>query len=295
MPSNMDVHKYILGNHNRLKKENRMKLFFIITVVLIVIILLGWLGLNIKPVPFSPHPEKTPALKTIPLPQELPAPVERFYKTVYGDQIPVIETVVIKGRANINPFGVKMPARFLFVHNVGRDYRHYIEATWFGMPFMKVNERYVDGKSLFHLPVGEPIDNDPSTNQAANLAVWAEAAWFPSIWITDPRVRWEPVDENTALLYVPFEDMEENFVMRFNSETGLLDSMEAMRYRDSGPQAKKILWITRNIPSNKIEGTQLDTVGTATWLDQGIPWATFTVEEVNYNVDVSKYIRQKGR
>jgi hypothetical protein len=271
-----------------------MKPVIVIIYILVALALIVWAGLQVKPKPFSPYPEKTPALRTIPLPAGLPAPVERFYKTVYGDEVPVIETVVIKGRAVIAPFGVKMPARFLFVHNAGRDYRHYIEATWFGIPIMKVNERYLDGKSLFELPVGAPIENDPSTNQAANLAVWAEATWFPSIWVTDPRVRWEAVDENTALLYVPFEDREENFVMRFNPETGMLDSMEAMRFRDSGPQAKKILWITRNVEGKKIEGTQLNAVGTATWLDQGKPWATFALEEVNYNVDVSEYIRRKG-
>jgi hypothetical protein len=278
-----------------------VKTLLIIFIILAGLFFLGWLGLQIKPRPFSLYPEKTPPLKTIPLPAGFPAPVERFYKAVYGDEIPVIESAVIKGRAVIAPFGVRLPARFIFIHNAGRNYRHYIEATWFGMPIMKVNEGYVDRKSFFEGPVGDPILDDPSTNQAANLAVWAEAAWFPSIWITDTRVRWAPVDENTALMYIPFEDKrsspvdkEENFVMRFNPETGLLDSMEAMRYRDSGPQAKKILWITRNVPSQKIEGTQLDTVGTATWLDQGIPWATFTLEEVNYNVDVSKYIRQKG-
>lgn len=271
-----------------------MKPILIIIAILLGLSLIGWLGLQIKPRPFSPHPEKSPTLKTVPIPAGLPAPVERFYKTVYGDQIPVIETVVIKGRAVIAPFGINFPARFLFVHNAGKDYRHYIEATWFGMPLMKVNERFLDGKSLFELPVGAPIVDDPSTNQAANLAVWAEATWFPSIWVTDPRVRWEAVDEKTSLLYVPFEDKEENFVMRFNPETGLLDSMETMRFRDPGTQAKKILWITRNVEGRKIEGTKLDAVGTATWLDQGKPWATFALEEVNYNVDVSEYIRQKG-
>jgi hypothetical protein len=270
-----------------------MKTLLIIIGVLAALLFFGWLGLQIKPIPFLPYPQKTPELKTIPLPSGLPAPVERFYKTVYGDEIPVIEKVVVKGRATISPFGVKLPARFIFVHNAGKDYRHYIEATWFGLPILKVNEGYLDGKSFFESPMGNIYD-DASTNQGANLAVWAEAGWFPSIWITDSRVRWEPVDEKTALLFVPFEDQEENFVMRFNSETGLLDSMEAMRFRDSGPQAKKILWITRNIESKKIEGTQLDTVGTATWLDQGNPWATFILEEVNYNVDVSQYIRRKG-
>ena len=271
-----------------------MKILLLIFSILAALIFLGWLGLKIKPAPLSLYPEKAPTLSTIPLPDGLPAPVERFYKTVYGDDIPVIDSVVIKGRALIAPFGVRLPARFIFVHNAGRDYRHYIEATWFGIPIMKVNEGYIDQKSFFEGPVGDPIFDDASTNQAANLAVWAEAGWFPSIWLTDPRVRWEALHDETALLFVPFEDQEENFIVRFNPETGLIDSMEAMRYRDSGPQAKKILWITRNVPAKKIEGTQLDTVGNATWLDQGIPWATFTLEEVSYNVDVSTYIRQKG-
>jgi hypothetical protein len=271
-----------------------MKILIIILGILAVLFFLGWLGLQIRPNAFSAYSEKTPALRTIPLPAGLPVPVERFYHTVYGDEIPVLESAVIKGRAVIAPFGVKMPARFLFVHVAGKGYRHYIESTWFGIPIMKVNEGYVGQKSFFDGPVGDPIFDDASTNQAANLAVWAEAGWFPSIWITDPRVHWGPVDENTALLFVPFEGKEENFVMRFNPETGLLDSMEAMRYRDAGPRARKILWITRNLPAKKIEGTQLDTVGTATWLDQGIPWATFTLEDVNYNVDVSEYIRQRG-
>jgi len=270
-----------------------MKLFLLIASILALVVFLGWVGLQIKPGPFSPYPQRQGEINTIPLPAGLPAPVERFYKTVYGEQIPVIESVVMKGHADIAPFGIRLPARFVFVHNAGRDYRHYIEATWFGISLMKVNEGYLDGKSFFEGPMGTIYD-DPSTNQAANLAVWAEAAWFPSLWITDPRVRWEPVDDDTALLFVPFEDKMENFVVRFNPETGLLDSMEAMRYRDAGPQAKKILWITRNVAGKKIEGTRLDAIGSATWIDQGKPWATFTLEELHYNVDVSEYIHQKG-
>jgi hypothetical protein len=274
--------------------EILMKTILIITGVLAALFVVGWLGLQIKPAPFSPHPERTPAFETVPLPEGLPAPVERFYKTVYGDEIPVIETAVFKGRAVISPFGIKLPARFVFVHIAGKDYRHYIEATWFGLPIMKVNEGYVDQKSFFESPMGD-IYNDASTNQAANLAVWAEAVWFPSTWLTDERVRWEPVDNVTAILFVPFENQMENFVVRFDPETGLIDTLEAMRYRDSGDQARKILWITRTEPGENLEGTKLGAVGSATWMDQGKPWATFTLEEVNYNVDVNEYIRQRGQ
>jgi hypothetical protein len=248
--------------------------------------------LRVRPRSFPPHAERTPELKTAPLPPGLPTPVERFYRTVYGDQVPVFETVVIKGRADMT-IGITMPARFVFVHNAGKDYRHYFEATWFGLPIMKVNERYIEGRSLFELPFAT-YDDDASTNQGANLAVWAEAAWFPAIWITDLRVRWEPIDDRTTLMFVPFQGKEENFVLRFNPETGLLDSMEAMRYRDAGDHAKKILWITRSVPGPTIEGTPLSAVGSATWLDQGRPWAVFRLEDVVYNVDVSAYIQQKG-
>jgi Family of unknown function (DUF6544) len=270
-----------------------MKSVLLIVAILTFIIAILWLGLQVKPKSFAPYPKASQPLEIIPLPTDLPVPVERFYRTVYGDAVPVIKTVVIKGRAVLSPFGPKMPARFIFVHNAGQDYRHYIEATWFGLPLMKINESYVNGNSHFELPVGT-YDNDLSITQGAVLGLWAEAAWFPSIWVTDGRVRWENVDENSALLFIPFKDGEENYIVRFDPATGLLDTMEAMRYRDAGPQAKKILWITKNIPGKNIPGTKLSATGSATWLDQGKPWAVFTLEEVNYNVDICQYILQRG-
>lgn len=266
-----------------------------IATVFVIIVLLGWLGLQINPRPFPRYGSRTPDLESVPLPTGLPAPVERFYHTVYGNQVPVIESVVLTGRATIRPvMNVPLPARFIFVHNTGRDYRHYFEATFFGLPFLKVDEGYIDGQSFFESPIGRYYD-DPNTNQGANLALWAEGAMFPAILITDPRVRWVPVDDQTALLYVPFEDKEENFVVRFNPETGLIDSMQAMRFRDPGEGQPKILWITRNEPGPTILGSRIGSVGSAMWLDQGRPWAVFTVEDVVYNVDVSEYIRQRGQ
>lgn len=255
---------------------------------------IGWLGLQVRPKPFA-----MPSLQkfddgSISLPTGLPEPVQRFYRSVYGERIPTVRSAVFTGRARIRPFGIWLPSRFVFVHHAGRGYRHYFEATFFGLPLLKVNEGYVDGESFFESPMGTYY-NDANTNQGANLALWAEAVWFPSIWVTDARVRWVGVDESTALLCVPFEGISETFVVRFDPQTGLIDMMEAMRYRQPGQGRSKILWITRNEPGATIPGMKLGAVGSATWLDQGGPWAVFEVEQAAYGVDVQEYIRRRGR
>ena len=151
----------------------------VIVGIVIVIALLGWLGLQIQPQSFPAYPDKTSQLQTVPLPAGLPAPVERFYHTLYGEEIPMIETVVIQGRGVIKPFmNIPFPARFVFVHNAGKDYRHYIEATLFGVPLMKVNEGYIDGASYFESPMGS-LHDDANSNQGANLALWAEGRLVP--------------------------------------------------------------------------------------------------------------------
>jgi hypothetical protein len=272
--------------------KKSMQIILILLGALAALLLLGWLGLKVKPAPFAAYPQPSPALEMLPLPEGLPAPLERFYRQVYGERVPLITSAVVTGRATIRRGGLTLQARFRFTHAAGRDYRHYIEATFYGLPLMKVNESYVDGVSRFELP-GSVTGGQPQDNQAANLGLWAESVWLPSIFLTDPRVRWEPVDEVTALLVVPFEDAEERFVVRFDSETGLMTTLESMRYKDAASPTKT-LWINQALAWSKINGNTLPTVGAVTWFGDGLPWAVFTVEEVVYNADVQDYLRVKG-
>lgn len=261
--------------------------------LLALLVFVGWLGFQVQPTPFPAYPQAAGAVETTSLPAGLPAPVERWYRARYGDRIPIVNTVVIDGLARIRPAGpVWLPARYRFTHDAGHGYRHYIEATWFGMPLLRVNERYVDGRSLMELPWA--TDQGPKIEQAANLGMWAElSSAAPSVLLTDPRVSWEPVDDKTATLRVPLGDdgATDAFTVTFGSLATDEPTLRAPRYRASDSPAK-IEWIAAPAPDGSVRGCKA--VGSATWADQGTPWAYFGTSTVLLNTDVDAYLRGQG-
>lgn len=188
--------------------------------------------------------------------------------------------------------GVPLKARLRFTHKAGESYRHYIEATFWGLPVLKVNEHFLNGKSHLALLFGV-VEGDAKVDQAANLGLWSETMVFPSVYLSMEDVRWESMDGTTARLVVPFDDEEDEFIVYFNPDTGLIDRMEAMRWRDA-EDAEKIRWQAQALEWGKVRGWHIHTLFAAQWMDESSPWLVARIEDVVWNVDVSAYIKAEG-
>ena len=172
---------------------------------------LGWLGLQVRPAPFPPHPERTRELVMAEMPSDLPEPVERHFRATLGERVPRIETAVVWGRGRFNLYGLMwFPTRFKSYNVAGHEFRRDIELTWFGMPIFRGYDAYLNGKGILKITglfgLVDVSGEGENFDQGDNLAVWVEAPFTtPSALVLDPRVRWEPIDAHAARLTVPFK------------------------------------------------------------------------------------------
>lgn len=268
-------------------------ILYVVAGLIVLVPVLVRAGLRVQPKPLPSFPQSTPEMEMLPLPAEnLPTPVSRYYRAIAGDRIPVINSAVISTRGTLRFAGITFPTRFRFTHDAGQGYRHYAEVMLFGLPLLRINERFLDGQARMELPAGI-IENEPKVDMAANLGLWGESLWLPSIYLTDPRVEWQPVDDTTARLVVPHADGQDSFTVFFDPATGLIERMEAMRYKDPD-DAQKTLWINEARGWKEFHGLRVPSPAAVTWADEGTPWLVVDLDEVIYNADIDRYIRAKG-
>lgn len=260
----------------------------------VVLLGAGWLGLQVRPAPFAPVAGPVVPAETIAMPTGLPAPLARYLRATFGDRVPLVHSATISGRGHLRFIGITFPARLRFDHRAGQSYQHAIDATWFGLPLLRVHESYHEGRARLELPVGI-VENEPKVDQGANLALWGEELfWMPSVLVTDQRVHWEGIDAASARLIVPFGAEEEQFTVRFDAATGLLRQAEALRYKNPTDSAKTP-WRIDILGWQTFQGVKLPAHAAITWEDEASPWLVLEVEDVAANTTLMPTTLAAGR
>jgi hypothetical protein len=267
-------------------------LFLFLVAAPLAVLLLIWSGLRRPAAPYPPYPKRPdepPA--PAPWPDDLPAPVRRAFEAVLPHGPQNLTSAVVSGQAVLRINGLPLNARFRFIHEAGQSYRHQFDVTWFNLPVLHADESFVDGYGKMELgPLGT-FEGTKTLEQSATLGLWAESIWLPSILITDPRLRWQAIDDRRARLYVPLADGEDQFIVTFNADTGRIASFDALRYRDADEDAVKLGWHCTIHEYGVFNDVLVPRVSSITWSDMSEPWAEWTVEEIVYNADVTEDLR----
>lgn len=270
-------------------KNRVIKIVIKVVGVLIFLIFFAWLGFQIQPKSFSVSNKTIKTTVYQQFPEDLPDLVSKHFKTVFEDEVPIIETSIVWGKSKMNISGIWVPVRFIVYYIPAEGFYRYMEVTWYGIPLIKGYDLYTEEKAEFC--IAGTIETGDKIAQGQNLAHWAESQWSPSIFITDNRLKWDEVDKDSVNLMIPYQDNYDNLTIDFDSESGLIKTMEAMRYR--GQSEEKVLWRIDCLEWEVFNELLIPVRSSLTWEGDKGPWSYWTIEGIQYNAEISKGFKEE--
>jgi hypothetical protein len=254
---------------------------------------LVWLGFRVPPRRLRPT-VPTMDRGEVPLPDDLPAPVARHYRAAGfgGTMVPRVDTFALWGwgrmKLNRMPW---IPVTYRSEHRVGWSGRQRLAVTWYTIPLLRAVSDYVGRHGAMR--VGRHSTTGPEIDQGENLFLWAEVVLIPAVLATRPGVHWEPVDEHTARLRVPFGAGEDELEFRFDPDTGLIGECRALRYRVPGQP--KVGWHIGYDSWTPVDIGMIPARIAVRWEDHERPWFILDVDGFAANVPVAEDLTARDR
>jgi hypothetical protein len=206
---------------------------------------------------------------------DLPAPVQRYFRTVLTAGQPLVSGVLIEhqGRFNMGeaaddwkPFrsrqqvmagtpGFLWDARISLVPGV----------------LVRVHDAYIGGEGLLRaallglVPVAD-LHGTPAVAEGELMRWFAEAAWYPTALLPSQGVRWEPVDERSARATLADGKVHVTLAFLF-ADDGTMQGVRAdARGRTVGGRVVPTPWEGRWADYQLRDGMRVPTSGEVAWL-----------------------------
>lgn len=165
----------------------------------------------------------------------LPAPVQRYFCTVFKEGQPIVSAVSVEhtGTFNMSEAGEQwrpfISTQRVITQRPGFDWEGRI-AMIPGLT-VRVHDAYVAGEGILHASLFGlvPLVNmrgTPEMAQGELMRFFAEAAWYPTALLPSQGVQWEAVDDTSAKATLKDDKTTVTLLFRFD-ENGLIESMRA--------------------------------------------------------------------
>jgi len=185
--------------------------------------------LEAERLPISPH---TYSARQI---DNLPAPVQRYFRAVLRDGQPMIAAVRVdhSGTFNMSETGEQWKpftsTQRVITRRPGFDWEGRI-AMMPGLA-VRVHDAYIAGEGILHASLFGLVSlanmrGTPEMARGELLRFFAEAAWYPTALLPRQGVRWEAVDDRSARATLEDGEVTINLLFRFN-DAGLIGSVRA--------------------------------------------------------------------
>jgi hypothetical protein len=216
--------------------------------------------------------------------ENLPAPVQRYFRAVLRDDQPIISAVIadLSGTFNMSPTGeqwkpftsrqriVTSPPGFLWDAKV---------ATLPGVA-VRVVDSYIAGEGLLHAAVlglftVAEVHGGGEIARGEFMRYFAEAAWYPTALLPSQGVRWETVDDLSAHATIVDGPLTLTLLFRFNAD-GLIDSFRAeARGATMGKETVMLPWEGKWSNYQMRDGMTVPFTGEVAWVHPEGPRSYF--------------------
>ena len=206
----------------------------------------------------------------------LPAPVERYFRTVLKDGQPMVSDVRVRHTGTFNmgegaednwkPF---TSDQVVIAQRPGFDWNGRV-AMMLGLP-VRVHDAYVAGEGVLHaslLGLFTVVEMRGSGEVAEGelMRFFAEAAWYLTALLPSQGVRWKAVDDRSAQATLQEGDIALTMLFTFD-EQGLIDTVSAeARGRAVGGEVVPTPWRGRFWNYEERGGMLVPLDGEVAWL-----------------------------
>jgi len=212
--------------------------------------------------------------------KDLPDPVQRYFKYSLRENQHYISNARLKHGGKFNPGQKWFPIQ-------GEEYFTIQDPgfVWFGkLPFFSARDMYYDGFGYMKVKLLSAVKiidaGGKEVDQSALVRWLAEAPWFPTALLPSEKLKWEPIDHDSARVVFTDKDLAVDGVFYFN-EQGQITKFSAKRYMNKDMEK----WSGIYREYKEIEGMQIPHYAEVTWnLGSGdSTYAKFRLDKVEYN------------
>lgn len=227
--------------------------------------------------------------------EDLPAPVQRYFRAVLHDGQPIITAVTIDmaGTFNMSPTGEQWKPFTSRQRVITQRPGFLWDASIAMLPGMNVRvvDSYITGQGLLRAAVQGLFtmaeqQGDGEIARGEFMRWFAEVLWYPTALLPSQGVRWEAVDERSANATLADGPISLTLLFRFN-DAGLIGSFRAeARGGMVGDKLVMAPWEGVWSDYRKVDGVLVPFTGEVAWMrpEGRKPYFIGTVRALSFEV-----------